>query len=250
MPSMIGDAACTRPAGRDAARHEVVADGHEELRLVGLEGQRDDAVAQHAAEVLGERLELLHRVERRGIGEKPRPVDCCALRASSAGCGAPPPPARRRLLELRCVPAAPRSRSGRRSADSAPAASVAAVEQSDARLEARVGPASPVSASMRRMPRADGPFAGDHEAADLARRAAVGAAAQLEAVALDADRRAPSRRTSRRRTRRRPRSMASAIGMNSRRDRPVVADHAREPRPRSPLLVVGQGRSNGKSKRR
>ena len=37
-------------AGGHAARHQVVADGHEQLRLVRLEAERDDAVAQLGAQ--------------------------------------------------------------------------------------------------------------------------------------------------------------------------------------------------------
>ena len=46
-----GIAAVDEVAGRDPARDEVVGDGHEQLRLVGVERERDDARAEHAAEV-------------------------------------------------------------------------------------------------------------------------------------------------------------------------------------------------------
>ena len=40
--------------GGDPLRHEVVGDGHEQLWLVGVEAERDDAVAEHAPGVTGQ----------------------------------------------------------------------------------------------------------------------------------------------------------------------------------------------------
>ena len=98
-------------------------------------------------------------------------------------------------------------------------------------------------------PGADAPLAGDEEAADLAARAGVRAAAQLEAVVLDTDR---------------PDRLAVLLveeGVRASLDRlghahecdgdgPVLADDAMDLVLDRAELVVGQARSNGKSKRR
>ena len=52
LPSIAGIAAVDEVAGRDPAGDEVVGDRHEELRLVGVEGEGDDARAERDAEVL------------------------------------------------------------------------------------------------------------------------------------------------------------------------------------------------------
>ena len=48
-PSIAGIAAVDEVAGRDPAGDEVVRDGHEQLRLVGIERERDHARAEDAA---------------------------------------------------------------------------------------------------------------------------------------------------------------------------------------------------------
>ncbi len=58
-------------AGAKATRHEVVADGHEELRLLGVEGQGDDPRAKHAAHIARIGLELVHRPGIERIRDQP-----------------------------------------------------------------------------------------------------------------------------------------------------------------------------------
>jgi hypothetical protein len=67
-------------AGRNAARHEVVADRDEDLRLICLEGEGDHAITELGAKRAGEALQLLHRVKRRGVGHETCSVN--GLRAS------------------------------------------------------------------------------------------------------------------------------------------------------------------------
>ena len=97
-------------------------------------------------------------------------------------------------------------------------------------------------------PRADAPLAGDHEAADLAGRPAVGAAAQLEAVALDAD------RADRLAVLLVEEGVGAALdrlghGHERDRDRPILADDAGGPRPRSRAARrrSGRGRTGSRS---
>src|SRR6185436_16803708 len=57
-------------AGGDAARDEVVADGDEDLGLVGIQSERDDAGPEHAADVACRAFEGLDRVVRGGPGDQ------------------------------------------------------------------------------------------------------------------------------------------------------------------------------------
>ena len=188
-PSRAGIASVDQVAGRDPAGDEVVADRDEELRLVSVEAERDDARPERAADVSGGRLERVHRGvrERRGDEADPRRdlVGTCRqlarLGQPGSGAGLEPAPGLAQLvLEGRDPVADPIDSS------CAPSASAAASSASN-RCRTSASAAAPVTASMPAHPGADAPLAGDQEAADLAGRQAVGAAAQLEAVALDPD---------------------------------------------------------------
>ena len=188
----------------------------------GSSASRPSAItpdAERAADVLGRALERVHRFvrarRRRPAGRRARPPRRDA--ASSPGLGRPAAAAR---LEpaLRLAQLVLERRDPVRRAPSTRLGADGRRRPLERRRRARRASASAAGAGHRldaAHPGADAPLAGDHEAADLAGRPAVRAAAQLVAVALDPDRCAPSRRTSRRRRRRRRASIASAIVMNS-----------------------------------
>ena len=165
-------------------------DRHEELRLVRLEAKRDDAARQQAAQVPGNALHRLDRLERAAECDDgdaaPRPSTAARPARPALGIAAAGARPSRRRASL-SSPGGRATRSGR--------ASIAARRQPPALAGAAssraVDPGVGAVAGERLDPahaRADAPLAGDHEAADLARRPAVGAAAQLVAVALDPDR--------------------------------------------------------------
>ena len=90
LPSITGAPDCDqRAAAETPALHEVVADGHEQLRLVRLERERDDAVAELGAHVPGEALSSFIESNGRRVGDEPachRPT--AAARPARPGGGA------------------------------------------------------------------------------------------------------------------------------------------------------------------
>ena len=85
-PSSAGMAAVTRSPAETPALDEVVGDRHEQLRLVGVEAERDDARAEGAADVAGRRLERIHRFEReRGRDQPDAGRDFCGRGGELAG---------------------------------------------------------------------------------------------------------------------------------------------------------------------
>src|SRR5688500_14641704 len=83
--------------GVDAALHQVIAHGYEELRLVALQSECDDAVTELGAQRAGEALQFLHVVERRCERHEPGPIhrlrgareDARLRRPAGAGAQAP-----------------------------------------------------------------------------------------------------------------------------------------------------------------
>ena len=159
-PSIAARPSRTRSPAAMPRRDEVVADRHEQLRLVGLEAERDHARSASAADVLRRRPSA-RRSTRTGRrtrrGARPaRPVLGPRRRARRASAGPLPPPGLQPPASSRAArPGAPRSGPRAASAVWAPAASAAALER---RRRGRAGSASapaPVSASIRRMPGAD-----------------------------------------------------------------------------------------------
>ena len=143
-------------------------------------------------QVARRRLERIHRVGRRAAAATSRTPGATSTRAArparrASGSPAPPPALSRRLrlaqlvLERRDPVGDVVDRLG------ADAPRPRARAQSKRSPHERVGrpPGDRLDAAH---PRADAPLAGDDEAADLAAGPAVRAAAQLEAVVLDADR--------------------------------------------------------------
>ena len=191
-PSIALTACLDERAGGDATRDEVVADRDEQLRLVGIEAERDDAARQRAADVLGEALERVDRLEversrprtrRPGATSSARRGDVARAsggrrRAPAFGGGASSRAAR---------PGARRSAPRPPPADVRPTASAARSSGAN-RSSIRRSAAAPVTASMRRIP---DPMLRSPVMTKLPiwpRRAAVRAAAQLVAEALDPDR--------------------------------------------------------------
>ena len=253
LPSIAGTAAPDEVAGGDAARDEVVADGHEELRLVGVETERDDAGLEAPRTSFAAAFSA--SIDSYGAGERHEPdagrdllgAARPARRASAGLLAATRPEAPLRLAQLvlegaGSVPRA-RPRTGRRRHPSRARASRSA--PSTQRVGAGAGDRLDAP-----HPRADDALAGDDEPADLAGRPAVGAAAQLVAVVLDPD--GPDRLA--------VLLVEERVGAGVDRlrhrhvrggDRPVVADDRAGPRPRSRAARRRSGaRSNGKSKRR
>ena len=69
-PSMAGIASRTRSPADSPFADEVVADGHEQLRLVALEPERDHAGPDGPADVLRDALHLVDRRERAGVRDQ------------------------------------------------------------------------------------------------------------------------------------------------------------------------------------
>ncbi len=116
-----GDESC----GGGPARDEVLADGDPDLRQLVIHHERDDARAQDAVDVLGVRLQLLHRGERRRQADEWHAADRVARTPpSSAGRGRPPAaaPARSRFSSSRTRACSSSTRAGSASAVWAPAA--------------------------------------------------------------------------------------------------------------------------------
>ena len=205
------------------------------------------------ADVPGVRLERVHRVERarraRRGGRRARPRSAPA--ASSPGFGMPAaaarlePPLRLAQLVLERARSAPASAVDRLRAGGRGGA-LERVERARGRGRPRAAPVSGLDAAH---PGADAPLAGDDEAADLAGRAAVRAAAQLEAVVLDADR--PDRLAVLL-VEERVGAALDRLGHRHERDgdRPVLADDARTSSSIARFSSSVRARSNGKSKRR
>ena len=193
LPSMRG--ARRRGRGRRPTMpraDEVVADRHEQLRLVGVEAERDDAGRRATPRrSLADALQRVDRVERPGEGDEANARVATSSAAPRARPARGRPPRRAPALSRRFV-----SRSSSWSAAIRSGQRLGRLARRPPRPPARgrrrrapryASAPAPVSASIRRMPDADAPLAGDDEAADLAGRPAVRAAAQLVAVALDPD---------------------------------------------------------------
>ena len=190
-PSIAGIAALTRSPAEIAARDEVV---ETVTKSCGSSASRPSATTPDAERAaltsLRARLERLHRFERRaasatsrtpGATSSPRPPARPASASAGAAARLEPPlrlaqlvlergdPVRQRVDATGRRPPRPPAR-GRRTASRTSASAAGAGDRLDAAH-----------------PGADAPLAGDDEAADLAGGAAVRAAAQLEAVVLDAD---------------------------------------------------------------
>ena len=190
-PSIAGHGDADEVAGGEAARDEVVADRHEDLGLVGVEAERDDPGPERRRGRRVPRLEASRssRTGRRAATRRTPGRDllgACRELGGHRGRRSPPSRSRRRVSRSSSWSAAIRSGDARRPTGARRLRGT--VQRLDALAEPARRPLSPVSASMRRMPGADAALAGDHEAADLAGRPAVRAAAQLEAVVLDPDR--------------------------------------------------------------
>src|SRR5579862_805915 len=176
-------------AGRQATLDEVGRQGHEDLRLIGIEAQGDHAAGQQAAHVPGDTLHCLDRLERAAECDDrhARPDQGGARRQLGrlgdrpAGAGPRPPPG---LLEL----VLERGDAIRQGLDRrGPGDAASALEQLQPVGDPGIGAIAGEGLDPTHA-RADAPLAGDHEAADLARGPAMGPAAQLVAVALDPDR--------------------------------------------------------------
>ena len=151
--------------------------------------------------------------KRRGQATSGTPPMTCgaappARRARAAAAAAP---ARRRFSRSRMRAWSSSMRAGSASGVWAPAAA-AARSRVSRRASTSASAASPVTASMRRMPLPMERSAGDDEAADLARSRGSGCRRTARGCSPRRARCARSRRTSRRRTRRRRPSIASCHG--------------------------------------
>ena len=120
-------ATLTRSPARDALRARGRRDGHEQLRLVAVEGDRDHVRAQRGAEVLRVRLHRIGGLERRGERDDRHAVERLPLarrdRRASAGRAPPPSLSLRRASRSSSWSAA--IRSGTASIDVAPTVSAA-----------------------------------------------------------------------------------------------------------------------------
>ena len=155
-PSMLRHGALDERAGRDATRHEVVADRDEQLRLVRVEPERRSRRSAACPDVLREALERVDRLEvaapRRRTRRPARAPPRFAARSPGFGRPPPAPPALSRcfvvaqlvlergdpLLERVRRACARRPSAARSSASNRPSISASA--------------AAPVTASMRRIP--------------------------------------------------------------------------------------------------
>ena len=158
----------TSDAGRDATRDEVVADGDEQLRLVGVEPQRDDARRQRAADILGEALERVHRLEveaarRRtrtpGRDSSARPREVAGLRPAGRRRAS-----RSRRFVSRSSPWSAAIRSSSASGRPCADGRRRPVERANRSSMQAVGRGAGDGLDAPH-PRADAPLAGDHEAA-------------------------------------------------------------------------------------
>ena len=173
----------------DARPDEVVGDGHEQLGLVRVQAERHDAGSERETDVARRGLEGIHRVERirardqtdarlhvLGVGDERG-----GLRDAGGAAGLE---AALRLAQLvlqghdpvRRVLEASGTDGGR-----------GGIEQVGAGAQVGVGPGARQGFDATH-PRADAALAGDDEPADLSGGAAMGPAAQFEAVVLDTDR--------------------------------------------------------------
>ena len=146
----------TRSPADDPALDEVVGDRDEELRLVGIEGERDDPGPERAADVLGVGLQRVDRVERAGVarpGGRPGATSS-ARSASSPGLGSADagarlePPLGLAQLVLERARSGPRTRFRRLGADGRRDP----LERGRRARAASASAATPVRASMRRIP--------------------------------------------------------------------------------------------------
>ena len=190
LPSMWAVAVRTRSPAAIPRCDEVVADGHEDLRFVGVEAEREDARRHEAAEVLGGALQGVDRAVRAGVGDEPdarcrldRPAGELGRPGQvTRGTGAQSPAG---LVELVLEGRDPVRQGLRRDSPRLSPRPRARVARRDASQASAPSPGERLDPAH---PGADAPLAGDHEAPDLAGRPAVGPAAQLVAVAVDPDR--------------------------------------------------------------